>query len=233
MGMADQGEKHFSHRIGLLRAMVLGANDGIISTACLILGVAASDASGHTILVAGTAGLVAGAASMAIGEYVSVSSQRDSEQADIKKEIWELENTPERELAELTGIYQSKGLSPDLAREVAIELTKHDALKTHLAEELGISAHNIARPVQAAISSAVAFSVGAGIPLLASSLANDANRIWLTIVVVFVALLGLGASSASFGGAQPTRPVLRIMIGGGVAMAFTMAIGSLFGATVG
>jgi VIT1/CCC1 family predicted Fe2+/Mn2+ transporter len=233
MGMADQGEKHFSHRIGLLRAMVLGANDGIISTACLILGVAASDASGHTILVAGTAGLVAGAASMAIGEYVSVSSQRDSEQADIKKEIWELENTPERELAELTGIYQSKGLSHDLAREVAIELTKHDALKTHLAEELGISAHNIARPVQAAFSSAVAFSVGAGIPLLASSLANDANRIWLTIVVVFVALLGLGASSASFGGAHPTRPVLRIMIGGGVAMAFTMAIGSLFGATVG
>jgi VIT1/CCC1 family predicted Fe2+/Mn2+ transporter len=233
MGMADQGEKHFSHRIGLLRAMVLGANDGITSTACLILGVAASDASGHTILVAGTAGLVAGAASMAIGEYVSVSSQRDSEQADIKKEIWELENTPERELAELTGIYQSKGLSPDLAREVAIELTKHDALKTHLAEELGISAHNIARPVQAAFSSAVAFSVGAGIPLLASSLANNANRIWLTIVVVFVALLGLGASSASFGGAHPTRPVLRIMIGGGVAMAFTMAIGSLFGATVG
>jgi VIT1/CCC1 family predicted Fe2+/Mn2+ transporter len=233
MGMADQGEKHFSHRIGLLRAMVLGANDGIISTACLILGVAASDASGHTILVAGTAGLVAGAASMAIGEYVSVSSQRDSEQADIKKEIWELENTPERELAELTGIYQSKGLSHDLAREVAIELTKHDALKTHLAEELGISAHNIARPVQAAFSSAVAFSVGAGIPLLASSLANDANRIWLTIVVVFVALLGLGASSASFGGAHPTRPVLRIVFGGGVAMAFTMAIGSLFGATVG
>jgi VIT1/CCC1 family predicted Fe2+/Mn2+ transporter len=233
MGMADQGEKHFSHRIGLLRAMVLGANDGIISTACLILGVAAADATGHAILVAGTAGLVAGAASMAIGEYVSVSSQRDSEQADIKKEIWELENTPERELAELTGIYQSKGLPHDLAREVAIELTKHDALKTHLAEELGISAHNMARPVQAAFSSAASFSVGAGIPLLASSLANDANRIWLTIVVVFVALLGLGASSASFGGAHPARPVLRIVLGGGVAMAFTMAIGSLFGATVG
>ena len=231
--MADQGEKHFSHRIGLLRAMVLGANDGIISTACLILGVAAADATGHAILVAGTAGLVAGAASMAIGEYVSVGSQRDSEQADIKKEIWELENTPERELAELTGIYQSKGLPHDLAREVAIELAKHDALKTHLAEELGISAPNMARPVQAAVSSAGSFAVGAGIPLLASSLANDANRIWLTIVVVFVALLGLGASSASFGGAHPARPVLRIMIGGGVAMAFTMAIGSLFGATVG
>jgi len=231
--MSPQGEKHFSHRIGLLRAMVLGANDGIISTACLILGVAAADATGHAILVAGTAGLVAGAASMAIGEYVSVSSQRDSEQADIKKEIWELENTPERELAELTGIFQSKGLSHQLAREVATELTKHDALAIHLAEELGISEHTMARPIQAAVSSAGSFAVGAGIPLLASSLANDANRIWLTIVVVFISLLGLGAGSASFGGAHPARPVLRIMIGGGVAMAFTMAIGSLFGATVG
>ena len=231
--MADQGEKHFSHRIGLLRAMVLGANDGIISTACLILGVAAADATGHAILVAGTAGLVAGAASMAIGEYVSVSSKRDSEQADIKKEIWELENTPERELAELTGIYQAKGLSHKLAREVAEELTAHDALSTHLAEELGISRHNLARPLQAAVSSAAAFSIGAGIPLLASSLANDASRIWVTIVVVFVALLGLGGSSAAFGGAHPAKPVLRIVLGGGAAMAFTMAIGSLFGATVG
>ena len=233
MDMSPQGEKHFSHRIGLLRAMVLGANDGIISTACLILGVAAADATGHAILVAGTAGLVAGAASMAIGEYVSVSSQRDSEQADIKKEIWELENTPERELAELTGIFQSKGLSHQLAREVATELTKHDALSIHLAEELGISEHTMARPIQAAVSSAGSFAVGAGIPLLASSLANDANRIWLTIVVVFISLLGLGAGSASFGGAHPAKPVLRIVLGGSAAMAFTMAIGSLFGATVG
>jgi VIT1/CCC1 family predicted Fe2+/Mn2+ transporter len=231
--MSPQGEKHFSHRIGLLRAMVLGANDGIISTACLILGVAAADATGHAILVAGTAGLVAGAASMAIGEYVSVSSQRDSEQADIQKETWELENTPERELAELTGIYQAKGLSHKLAREVAEELTAHDALSTHLAEELGISRHNLARPLQAAVSSATAFSIGAGIPLLASSLANDASRIWVTIVTVFAALLGLGVGSARFGGAHPVRPVLRILLGGGVAMAFTMAIGSLFGATVG
>jgi len=231
--MSPQGEKHFSHRIGLLRAMVLGANDGIISTACLILGVAAADATGHAILVAGTAGLVAGAASMAIGEYVSVSSQRDSEQADIQKETWELENTPERELAELTGIYQAKGLSHKLAREVAEELTAHDALSTHLAEELGISRHNLARPLQAAVSSAAAFSIGAGIPLLASSLANDASRIWVTIVTVFAALLGLGVGSARFGGAHPVRPVLRILLGGGVAMAFTMAIGSLFGATVG
>ena len=231
--MSPQGEKHFSQRIGLLRAMVLGANDGIISTACLILGVAAADATGHAILVAGTAGLVAGAASMAIGEYVSVSSQRDSEQADIQKETWELENTPDRELAELTGIYQAKGLSHKLAREVAEELTAHDALSTHLAEELGISRHNLARPLQAAVSSAAAFSVGAGIPLLASSLANDASRIWVTIVTVFAALLGLGVGSARFGGAHPVRPVLRILLGGGVAMAFTMAIGSLFGATVG
>jgi VIT1/CCC1 family predicted Fe2+/Mn2+ transporter len=231
--MSPQGEKHFSQRIGLLRAMVLGANDGIISTACLILGVAAADATGHAILVAGTAGLVAGAASMAIGEYVSVSSQRDSEQADIQKETWELENTPERELAELTGIYQAKGLSYKLAREVAEELTAHDALSTHLAEELGISRHNLARPLQAAVSSAAAFSVGAGIPLLASSLANDASRIWVTIVTVFAALLGLGVGSARFGGAHPVRPVLRIVLGGGAAMAFTMAIGSLFGATVG
>ena len=231
--MSPQGEKHFSQRIGLLRAMVLGANDGIISTACLILGVAAADATGHAILVAGTAGLVEGAASMAIGEYVSVSSQRDSEQADIQKETWELENTPERELAELTGIYQAKGLSHKLAREVAEELTAHDALSTHLAEELGISRHNLARPLQAAVSSAAAFSIGAGIPLLASSLANDASRIWVTIVTVFAALLGLGVGSARFGGAHPVRPVLRILLGGGVAMAFTMAIGSLFGATVG
>jgi len=231
--MSPQGEKHFSQRIGLLRAMVLGANDGIISTACLILGVAAADATGHAILVAGTAGLVAGAASMAIGEYVSVSSQRDSEQADIQKETWELENTPERELAELTGIYQAKGLSHKLAREVAEELTAHDALSTHLAEELGISRHNLARPLQAAVSSAAAFSIGAGIPLLASSLANDASRIWVTIVTVFAALLGLGVGSARFGGAHPVRPVLRLLLGGGVAMAFTMAIGSLFGATVG
>ncbi len=231
--MSAQGEKHFSQRIGLLRAMVLGANDGIISTACLILGVAAADATGHAILVAGTAGLVAGAASMAIGEYVSVSSQRDSEQADIQKETWELENTPDRELAELTGIYQAKGLSHKLAREVAEELTAHDALSTHLAEELGISRHNLARPLQAAVSSAAAFSIGAGIPLLASSLANDASRIWVTIVTVFAALLGLGVGSARFGGAHPVRPVLRILLGGGVAMAFTMAIGSLFGATVG
>ena len=145
--MSPQGEKHFSQRIGLLRAMVLGANDGIISTACLILGVAAADATGHAILVAGTAGLVAGAASMAIGEYVSVSSQRDAEQADIAKETWELEHTPEHELDELTAIYKGKGLTQELARAVAVQLTKEDALKVHMAEELGLTHLTLARPM--------------------------------------------------------------------------------------
>ena len=232
MGMADQGEKHFSHRIGLLRAMVLGANDGIISTACLILGVAAADATGHAILVAGTAGLVAGAASMAIGEYVSVSSQRDSEQADIKKEIWELENTPERELAELTGIYQSKGLPHDLAREVAIELTKHDALKIHLAEELGIHEATRARPLQASVGSAGSFAVGAAIPLIAVSAFSQSLRFTGTIAVVVLTLIALGGSSAKYGGAHPVRPVIRVVLGGLVAIAVTMAVGKLFGAAV-
>ena len=140
--MALHDEGHASHRIGVLRALVLGANDGIVSIACLVLGVAASEASRNAILTAGIAGLVAGAASMALGEYVSVSSQRDSEMSDIAKETWELENTPDRELAELTAIYQDKGLPHGLAREVAVELTKKDALKIHLAEELGITEHN-------------------------------------------------------------------------------------------
>ena len=203
--MSLEGEKHFSQRTGILRAAVLGANDGIISTACLILGVAASDATRDAILVAGMAGLVAGSASMAIGEYVSVSSQRDSERADIAKEIWELEHTPERELAELTSIYQSKGLSPALAKEVAEELTKHDALTIHLAEELGIHRANLAQPFQAAVSSAGSFAVGAGIPVLAAALTSDSNRIGVTIGVVFLALLGLGSTSATFGGGRGRR----------------------------
>ena len=163
--MERHDEGHFSHRVGLLRAMVLGANDGIISTACLILGVAAADADRGTIITAGFAALVAGAASMAIGEYVSVSSQRDSEQADIAKEMWELEHTPEHELDELTAIYKGKGLTQELARAVAMQLTKEDALKAHMAEELGISQLTLARPVQASVSSALSFSVGAAIPL--------------------------------------------------------------------
>ena len=230
--MVRHEEGHFSHRIGLLRAMVLGANDGIISTACLILGVAAADASRDTIITAGVAGLVAGAASMAIGEYVSVSSQRDAEQADIAKETWELEHTPEHELDELTAIYKGKGLTQELARAVAVQLTKEDALKVHMAEELGITHLTLARPVQASVSSAGSFSVGAAIPLIAVALASSSQRIATTIVVAVLALVALGISSAKAGGAHPLRPTFRVVFGGLVAMAFTMAIGRLVGTVV-
>jgi VIT1/CCC1 family predicted Fe2+/Mn2+ transporter len=230
--MVKHEEGHFSHRIGLLRAMVLGANDGIISTACLILGVAAADASRDTIITAGVAGLVAGAASMAIGEYVSVSSQRDAEQADIAKETWELEHTPEHELDELTAIYRGKGLTQELARAVAVQLTKEDALKVHMAEELGITHLTLARPVQASVSSAGSFSVGAAIPLIAVALASSSQRIATTIVVALFALVALGISSAVAGGAHPVRPTFRVVFGGSVAMAFTMAIGRLVGSVV-
>ena len=230
--MVRHEEGHFSHRIGLLRAMVLGANDGIISTACLILGVAAADATRGTIITAGVAGLVAGAASMAIGEYVSVSSQRDSEQADIAKETWELEHTPEHELDELTAIYKGKGLTQELARAVAVQLTKEDALKVHMAEELGITHLTLARPVQASVSSAGSFSVGAAIPLVAVALASSSQRIATTIVVAVFALVALGISSAKAGGAHPLRPTFRVVFGGLVAMAFTMAIGRLVGTVV-
>ena len=230
--MAKHDEFHLSHRIGLLRAMVLGANDGIISTACLILGVAAADASRGTIITAGVAGLVAGAASMAIGEYVSVSSQRDAEQADIAKEKWELEHTPEHELDELAAIYAAKGLSSQLAREVAVELTKGDALKAHMAEELGISHATLARPLQASVSSAGSFSVGGAIPLIAVALASSSQRIATTIVVAVFALIALGLLSSKAGGAHPARPTARIVVGGLVAMAFTMAVGRLVGSAV-
>ena len=212
--------------------MVLGANDGNISTACLILGVAAADATRSTIITAGVAGLVAGAASMAIGEYVSVSSQRDAEQADIAKETWELEHTPEHELDELTAIYKGKGLTQELARAVAVQLTKEDALKVHMAEELGITHLTLARPVQASVSSAGSFSVGAAIPLIAVALASSSQRIATTIVVAVLALVALGISSAKAGGAHPLRPTFRVVFGGLVAMAFTMAIGRLVGTVV-
>lgn len=230
--MALHDEGHASHRVGVLRAMVLGANDGIVSIACLVLGVAASDASRNAILTAGIAGLVAGAASMALGEYVSVSSQRDSELSDIAKETWELENTPERELAELTAIYQDKGLNHALAREVAVELTKKDALKIHLAEELGITEHNRAQPVQAAITSAIAFCLGGAMPLAAVAIGSASTRIWLTLAVSIAALVTLGSVGAHYGKASKRVSVRRVVIGGIVAMAFTMLVGKLFGAAV-
>lgn len=212
--------------------MVLGANDGIISTACLVLGVAAAEASRSTILTAGMAGLVAGATSMALGEYVSVSSQRDAEAADIAKETWELENLPDHELDELTEIYAAKGLPRALAREVAETLTTHDALGTHLAEELGITDHNRAQPVQAAVSSAVAFTLGAAVPLITIALAPESNDILPTVGVVAVGLAALGYSSARFGRAGTLVPTLRVLVGGLIAMGITMAVGNLFGAAV-
>ena len=230
--MSTHDEGHGGTRVGLLRAMVLGANDGIISTACLVLGVAAADASRSAILTVGLAGLVAGAASMALGEYISVSSQRDAEEANIAKEKWELANVPERELEELTAIYEHKGLSPDLARQVAVELTADDALKIHLAEELGISEHSRAQPVEAMIGSAVAFAVGAAVPLVAIAVSSTSNRIAVTIAIVVVALLGLGAAGARAGGAHPVRPIVRVVLGGLVAIGLTMAVGKLFGTSI-
>jgi VIT1/CCC1 family predicted Fe2+/Mn2+ transporter len=225
-------ERHAIHRIGLLRASVLGANDGIISTACLILGVAAADSGREAILTAGTAGLVAGAVSMALGEYVSVSSQRDSEKADIAKERWELETMPEHELEELTAIFMEKGISPALARDVAEELTAKDALAIHLAEELGITEVSTARPVQAAVSSAVAFTLGSAIPLATAALTSDSTRITGTLITTTAALALLGYSSARYGRASKTKPVIRVVIGGLIAMAITMGVGSLFGAVI-
>lgn len=212
--------------------MVLGANDGIISTACLVLGVAAAEASRSTILTAGMAGLVAGATSMALGEYVSVSSQRDAERADIAKETWELENQPDHELDELTEIYAAKGLPRALAREVAESLTAHDALATHLAEELGITDHNRAQPIQAAVSSAVAFTLGAAVPIATIALAPESGQIVPTFGVVAVGLAALGYSSARFGRAGTLVPTLRVLVGGLVAMGITMLVGDLFGAAV-
>lgn len=212
--------------------MVLGANDGIISTACLILGVAAADATRNSILTAGMAGLVAGAVSMGLGEYVSVSSQSDAEQADIAKEKWELETMPEHELDELTEIYAAKGLPQALAREVAEELTKHDALAVHLAEELGITDTTAAKPVQAAVGSAIAFTTGAAIPLITVAVASPDTRIVSTLVVVTAALGGLGWAGARFGQADTAKPTVRVVIGGLIAMGITMVVGQLFGAAI-
>jgi VIT1/CCC1 family predicted Fe2+/Mn2+ transporter len=198
----------------------------------LVLGVAAADSSRTAILTAGMAGLVAGAVSMALGEYVSVSSQRDSEQSDIAKEKWELETMPEHELDELTMIYANKGLPHAMAREVAEELTKNNALATHLAEELGITGATLAKPLEAAVGSAGAFTLGAAIPLITIAVGSAASRMALTLTVVTLSLIGLGYTSARFGKASTAKPILRVVVGGLVAMGITMAVGKIFGAAV-
>ena len=219
-------------RLNWLRAGVLGANDGIVSVAALVVGVAAATTDSGVILIAGVASLLAGAISMALGEYVSVSSQRDSERALIAKETWELENEPEEELAELAGFYEAKGLSAQTAQQVAVELTKHDALAAHLEVELHITADDMSNPWHAAFASAVAFTVGAALPLLAVLLTPAEWRIGATFFAVLVALVTTGWLSAHLGESPKPRAIARIVIGGILALAVTYVIGALIGGTV-
>jgi VIT1/CCC1 family predicted Fe2+/Mn2+ transporter len=215
-----------------LRAAVLGANDGIVSTAGLVMGVAGATTDRQTIFVAGLAGLVAGALSMATGEYVSVSSQKDTEKALIAKELRELEEEPEEELAELAGIYRDKGLSEETARQVAVELTAHDALAAHAEAELGIDAYERTKPSHAAFASMTAFTIGAVLPLLTITLLPQAARVWGTVVSVVLALALTGYSSARFTNAIVGRAVVRNVGGGVLAMGVTYAVGSLVGAHI-
>jgi VIT1/CCC1 family predicted Fe2+/Mn2+ transporter len=223
-------ETHRRERVGWLRAGVLGAQDGIVSTASLLIGVTAASASRTEMLVAGTAGLVAGAMSMAAGEFGSVSSQRDTELADIAREEHELARFPEHELEELTQIYQERGLDRSLARQVADSLMEADPVGSHVRDELGILDETMARPVQAAAVSAAAFAVGAGLALLTAALAPHAVRIAVIAVVSLVLLALLGTLGARLGGAPRTRAAVRITVFGGVAMAVTALIGALIGA---
>lgn len=211
---------------------MLGANDGIVSTAALVMGVAGADGSLIAVLTAGLAGLVGGSLSMAAGEYVSVSSQRDVEQADLAKERWELETMPVRELEELTQIYVEKGLPPDLAREVAEALTAHDALRAHAMDELGLDPDELARPGQAAVVSALSFAVGAMVPLLAMLVTPEPWRAGATLATALLTLTVLGAWSARQGGASVPRAVLRVVFGGALAMGLTWVLGALFGAAL-
>ncbi|MEO7102411.1 MAG: VIT family protein [Gemmatimonadaceae bacterium] len=225
-------ERHRTAHIGWLRAAVLGANDGLISTASLIVGVAAAGTGRAAILVAGVAGLVAGAMSMAAGEYVSVSSQADTEAADLARETREIATDPAAELAELAGIYESRGLAPDLANDVATQLMARDAIGAHAREELGLSELTTARPLQAAVSSAASFAAGAALPVMVSALVPES---WLTQVVIGTALVllsGLGALAARVGGASLIRGAVRVAFWGALAMAASALIGRMFGTIV-
>jgi len=225
-------ETHRTERIGWLRAAVLGANDGIVSTASLVVGVAAAEAGRSGVLVAGMAGLVAGAMSMAAGEYVSVSSQADTERADLARERHELATEPELEVAELTGIYVDRGLDPQLAGEVAVQLMAKDALGAHARDELGMLEVHAARPFQAAWTSALSFSVGAALPLLTAALASAAMLMLAVAVTSLVFLAVLGALAAQAGGASLVRGALRVTFWGAFAMVLTALVGKLFGAVV-
>ena len=227
--MKHHSETHRVDRIGWLRAAVLGANDGLISTSSLIVGVAAAQATPAGILVAGVAGLVGGALSMAAGEYVSVSSQADSENADLARERRELATAPEAEHRELAGIYVARGLTPALAEQVATQLTAHDALGAHARDELGITDLTRARPLTAALASAASFAVGAALPLLLAMVAPAALLTPLIFASTLVLLLALGALAARLGGAALLRGAVRVAFWGVIAMAATGLVGHLFG----
>jgi VIT1/CCC1 family predicted Fe2+/Mn2+ transporter len=222
-------ERHYAGRIGWLRAAVLGANDGIVSTASLLVGVAAAQATQQALLVAGVAGLVAGAMSMAAGEYVSVSTQSDSEKADLERERKELETDVELERRELAAIYRGRGLDASLARQVAEQLMAHDALGAHARDELGLSSTLAARPIQAALASAATFALGAALPLLAALLSPAGRAIPVVAGSSLVFLAVLGAVSAHAGGAQIVVAAARVTFWGALAMAITAAVGTAFG----
>jgi vacuolar iron transporter family protein len=232
MPRSTHPELHRVDRIGWLRAAVLGANDGIVSTASLMLGVAAANASTQTLLLTGVAALVGGAMSMAAGEYVSVSSQADTETADIARERTELAEQPEHEQRELAGIYQARGLSPDLAAQVAQQLMKHDALGAHARDELGISHISTSRPIQAALASAASFALGAALPLIATLFAPAPWRLPIISSASLGFLVLLGVVSARLGGAPALKAAARVAFWGALAMGITALVGSLFGVSV-
>ncbi|RQO38473.1 hypothetical protein DBR37_00810 [Herminiimonas sp. KBW02] len=227
-----RSEKHFNGRIGWLRAAVLGANDGIISTACLLLGVASANLARNEMLLTGIAALVAGAMSMAAGEYVSVSSQADTEQAELDREQQELLDKPDAEHRELASIYVARGLTPDLARQVAQQLMAHDALSAHARDELGIHEASAARPVQAAITSAITFSLGAALPLLTALLVPATILVPALGLTSLLFLVGLGTVAAKAGGAPLLPAALRVGFWGALAMIVTSVIGDFFGTMI-
>lgn len=222
-------EFHRSHHISWLRAAVLGANDGLVSTASLVIGIASAHAAHGTILLTGVAGLVSGTMAMAAGEYVSVSSQSDTENADLARERLELETDHEHELLELTNIYVERGLTPDLAHQVAVQFTAHDALSAHARDELGITETLNARPIQAALASAGTFAIGAALPLLVALLAPEALTVPYVAVMSLLFLAGLGALAAKVGGAKVWVGMARVAFWGALAMVATAGVGSLFG----
>jgi VIT1/CCC1 family predicted Fe2+/Mn2+ transporter len=232
MGFGPHNEMHRSHRVGWLRAAVLGANDGVVSTASLVIGVAAADSEHTAIMLAGVAGLFAGALSMAAGEYVSVHSQADTEKADIELERRHLETEPEFEMEELAAIYEARGLDPGLAKKVAEQLMAHDALGAHTRDELGISEISTARPIQAAVFSAVSFALGASLPLLVVALTHGSLLLPSVAAASRICLMIMGAVAARAGGANMLTGAIRVLFWGAIAMAATAIIGKLFDTTI-